>query len=83
MDSGAYQTPEGLGAERDDAVSTRDQLEKAMRERILVLGGAVCMGLAVGGAYFACPIVKRIWTPTFTLWSGGWCLLWLHSHAEG
>lgn len=20
-----------------------------------------------------CPIVKRIWTPTWTLWSGGWC----------
>lgn len=24
-----------------------------------------------------CPIVKRIWTPTWTLWSGGVCFLWL------
>ncbi|XZE33651.1 acyltransferase family protein [Pirellulaceae bacterium SH501] len=24
-----------------------------------------------------CPIVKRIWTPAWTLWSGGICLLWL------
>lgn len=41
--------------------------------------------LAAGGACFAvsivaerlglCPIVKRIWTPTWTLFSGGWCFL--------
>ncbi|MCU0706966.1 MAG: hypothetical protein MUF23_01605 [Pirellula sp.] len=24
-----------------------------------------------------CPIVKRIWTPSWTLWSGGICFLWL------
>lgn len=24
-----------------------------------------------------CPLVKRIWTPTWTLFSGGWCLLFL------
>jgi len=24
-----------------------------------------------------CPIVKRIWTPSFTLWTGGWCFLFL------
>ncbi len=23
------------------------------------------------------PVVKRIWTPSFTLWSGGICLLFL------
>jgi predicted acyltransferase len=24
-----------------------------------------------------CPVVKRIWTPSWTLFSGGWCLLFL------
>ena len=24
-----------------------------------------------------CPIVKRIWTPTWVLWSGGWCFAFL------
>ena len=24
-----------------------------------------------------CPLVKRIWTPSWTLWSGGICFLWL------
>ncbi len=24
-----------------------------------------------------CPSVKRIWTPSFTLFSGGWCFLLL------
>ncbi len=24
-----------------------------------------------------CPLVKRLWTPTFALWSGGWCFLFL------
>jgi heparan-alpha-glucosaminide N-acetyltransferase len=27
------------------------------------------------GALGLCPVVKRIWTPSFTLWSGGVCLL--------
>jgi heparan-alpha-glucosaminide N-acetyltransferase len=27
------------------------------------------------GALGVCPVVKRIWTPSFTLWSGGWCFL--------
>jgi predicted acyltransferase len=37
-------------------------------------------GLASGwllGAMGICPVVKRIWTPSFTLWSGGWCFLLL------
>ncbi len=35
-------------------------------------------GLALGAALDAlgvCPIVKRLWTPSWTLWSGGWCFL--------
>lgn len=35
-------------------------------------------GLATGwllGAIGICPVVKRIWTPSWVLFSGGWCLL--------
>ena len=36
--------------------------------------------LAAGGLVHVlglCPIIKRIWTPSFTLWTGGWCFLFL------
>lgn len=43
---------------------------------ILVLAGALCfaagLGLHAGGL---CPIVKRIWTPSWVLFSGGWCFV--------
>ena len=44
--------------------------------RWLVFAGAT--SLAVGwllGAVGICPVVKRIWTPSWVLFSGGWCLL--------
>jgi predicted acyltransferase len=43
---------------------------------ILVMGGACCMlaGLVVG--WFVCPIVKRIWTPSWVLFSGAW-VVWM------
>src|SRR3984885_11077609 len=44
----------------------------------LLIAGAI--GIAVGLAlHFAgvCPIVKRIWTPSWTLFSGGLCFLFL------
>jgi heparan-alpha-glucosaminide N-acetyltransferase len=38
----------------------------------------VCLSLAWGlEAAGLCPIVKRIWTPSWTLWSGGLCFAWL------
>lgn len=44
----------------------------------LLLGGIIGVVL---GALLAwsdmCPLVKRIWTPSFVLYSGGCCLLWL------
>jgi predicted acyltransferase len=46
--------------------------------RRLVLAGLV--GLALGWLFNAtgvCPNVKRIWTPTWVLFSGGWCFLLL------
>ena len=44
----------------------------------LCVAGAA--GLAVGwglGALGICPVVKRIWTPSWVLFSGGFCFLFL------
>jgi predicted acyltransferase len=46
--------------------------------RWFLIAGVV--GLAVGwtlGAVGICPVVKRIWTPSWVLFSGGWCFLGL------
>lgn len=45
---------------------------------LLVAGGVVMMAFAYGLERAGiCPIVKRIWTPAWTIWSGGICFLWL------
>jgi predicted acyltransferase len=44
------------------------------------LAVAGVMGLAAGAAFGwlgVCPVVKRIWTPSWVLYSGGWCFLLL------
>ena len=46
-------------------------------KRLIVAGVA---GLILGGLLHVtgiCPVVKRIWTPSWTLFSGGWCFLFL------
>jgi heparan-alpha-glucosaminide N-acetyltransferase len=46
--------------------------------RWLVVAGAI--GLAMGsllGWLGVCPVVKRIWTPSWVLFSGGWCFVLL------
>jgi predicted acyltransferase len=40
----------------------------------LVAAGAVCLVLGQVAGWTVCPIVKRIWTPSWTLYSGGWVL---------
>ena len=55
--------------------SNRTELEKV--RSLVVWGGA---GIAAGLAIHLlglCPIVKRIWTPSWTLFSGGWVVLFL------
>jgi predicted acyltransferase len=42
-----------------------------MKLRYLLLGGAVCLVLGVGLSITLCPNVKRIWTPTWTVFSAG------------
>ncbi|MGE3775837.1 MAG: acyltransferase family protein [Pirellulaceae bacterium] len=40
----------------------------------LVRGGGLCMVAAVAASYTVCPVVKRIWTPSWTLFSGAYAL---------
>ncbi|MGH9651409.1 MAG: acyltransferase family protein, partial [Terriglobales bacterium] len=54
----------------------RSDRTPAARVRWFVAAGG--LGIASGwllGALGLCPVVKRIWTPSWTLFSGGWCLL--------
>ena len=42
----------------------------------LLLAGLVSLGAGYAlGRFGICPIVKRIWTPSWVLFSGGWCLI--------
>jgi predicted acyltransferase len=44
----------------------------------LVITGVICLGLGYGAGWLGiCPVVKRIWTPSWVLFSGGWCFLLL------
>jgi predicted acyltransferase len=54
----------------------RSRVSVGLRLLILVFAGFA--GLASGLAldyYGICPIIKRIWTPAWTLYSTGWCCL--------
>lgn len=53
--------------------------EKSQREKIkwLLIGGVTCLVLGYGLDLSITPIIKRIATSSFTLASGGWCLLGL------
>lgn len=56
----------------------RSERPSAGKLRWLVTAGMSF--LAAGGLVHVlglCPIIKRIWTPSFTLWTGGWCFLFL------
>ena len=44
----------------------------------LAVAGTICLALGLAAHLLGvCPIVKRIWTPSWTLFSGGLCLLLL------
>ena len=56
----------------------RSARTESQKLRWLVTAGIA--GLASGGLVHVLglgPIIKRIWTPSYTLWSGGWCFLFL------
>ncbi|MBL8849952.1 MAG: DUF1624 domain-containing protein [Planctomycetaceae bacterium] len=49
---------------------------KGKKLLLLLVGGAVCLALGLVMGEFACPIVKRIWTPSWVLFSGGY-VIWM------
>lgn len=54
--------------------------DRAARAKVKWLAAAGVIGLVAGAALGwlgVCPVVKRIWTPSWTLFSGGWCFLLL------
>jgi predicted acyltransferase len=56
----------------------RNNAAPKTRLRWLIVAGII--GLASGwslGLLGVCPVVKRIWTPSWVLFSGGWCFLLL------
>lgn len=53
---------------------------RTARDKTIWFAIAGVAGLVVGwlfGVLGICPVVKRIWTPSWTLFSGGWCFLLL------
>ena len=56
----------------------RSNRADAGKMRWLVLAGVLSLGLGwLLGALGICPVVKRLWTPAWVLFSGGWCFLLL------
>jgi predicted acyltransferase len=49
---------------------------KGRKLGLLLVGGAICLALGLVMGEFACPIVKRIWTPSWVLFSGGY-VIWM------
>ena len=47
---------------------------KWSRLGILLLGAAVCLGLGILADITICPVIKRIWTPSWVLFSGGYVI---------
>ncbi len=52
----------------------KDRREHTWTAVKLLVAGAVCFALGLLlDSLGLCPIVKKIWTPAWTLYSGGWC----------
>ncbi len=41
---------------------------------ILIVAAGICLGLGILADMYVCPIVKRIWTPSWVLFSGGYVI---------
>ena len=54
----------------------RDERPASSKLKWLALAGVIALGAGtLFGALGICPVVKRIWTPSWVLFSGGWCFL--------
>ena len=56
---------------------TRSSAPTVPVKRFLTMGAALCAIALMLHATGVCPIVKRIWTPSWTLFSGGICFFFL------
>jgi predicted acyltransferase len=52
----------------------RIDLSKWSKLGILITAAAICFGLGIAAHEYVCPIVKRIWTPSWVLFSGGYVI---------
>ncbi len=52
----------------------RIDLSKWSKLGMLLTAAAICFGLGIAAHEYACPIVKRIWTPSWVLFSGGYVI---------
>jgi len=41
---------------------------------LLIVAATVCLGLGIAADFTACPVVKKIWTPSWVLFSGGYVI---------
>lgn len=55
----------------------RSPRKPAVKLLYFLLAGAVCLGAGWWLGQTVCPIVKRIWTPSWAVYSAGWTLLML------
>lgn len=63
-----------------------EQSTTARAARLFVIGGLLLAAGWMLGETGACPVVKRIWTPSWVLFSGGWCYIILavfHALVDG
>lgn len=49
----------------------------ALKAGYLVAAGVICLFVGTMAGLFVCPVVKRIWTPSWMVFSTGWVLLML------
>ncbi len=54
----------------------RSSKSESDKVRFLIAGGMACMAMAIIASYTVCPIVKKIWSPAWVLYSGAW-VLWI------
>jgi len=55
----------------------RSAADKWRKLKGLLIAAAVCLIVGWLAGQFVCPIVKRIWTPSWVIWSAGWSYLML------
>jgi heparan-alpha-glucosaminide N-acetyltransferase len=51
--------------------------QRAVKFLYLIAAGVGCLGLGWLAGEYVCPIVKRIWTPSWAVYSSGWTFLML------